>query len=198
MAIRKSLNGNNTRAEILAAASRLFIEQGVDNTSLKDIARACNLSTGTLFYYYASKSDLIFDVTDAYFDDLTHRLLEWAVQSYDQNDAEKILQVVFERITGDLMRGKLHHYLVQAAVSNEPAIRERFQQKYTEWRVMIESALVHFIQDDEQCSLTAHIILATLDGLVLQAILGIEDIPIQSISTYLAKSLNQFKEVNEG
>ena len=189
MAIRKSLNGNNARADILTAASRLFIEQGGESTSLKDIARACNLSTGTLYYYYASKSDLIFDVTDAYFDDLTHRLLDWVSQSYQQNDPEKILQVVFERITGDLLRGKLHHYLVQAAVSSEPATRERFQQKYTEWRKMIDSGLVHFIQDDEERGLTAHIILATLDGLVLQAILGIDDIPIQAISAHLAKNL---------
>jgi len=56
MAKRKSLTGSDTRAEILSAASQLFTEQGVDNTALKDIAQACGISTGTLSYYYASKS----------------------------------------------------------------------------------------------------------------------------------------------
>ncbi len=190
MATRKSLTGSNTRSDILAAASRLFIERGVENTSLKDIAQGCGISTGTLFYYYASKSDLIFDVTDEHFNQLTGQLMDWVSRSYQQADLQEILQVVYDTIVGDLMRGKLHHYLIEAAVSSESPIRERFQQKYAEWRLMIQDGLSHFVQDAQQKKVISQIILASLDGLVIQAILGIEDIPLQQITACLADSLN--------
>lgn len=189
MATRKSLTGSDTRSDILASASRLFIERGVDNTSLKDIARGCGISTGTLFYYYASKSDLIFDVTDEHFNQLTGQLMDWVSRSYQQTDLQQILQVVFDTIVGDITRGKLHHYLIQAAVSDTSSIRERFQQKYAEWRLMIQDGLSHFVEDDQQKKVFSQIILASLDGLVMQAILGIEDIPLQQITACLANSM---------
>ena len=50
---------NNMKETILSAATDLIIKQGVKNTSLADIAKASNISKGTLYYHYSSKNDLI-------------------------------------------------------------------------------------------------------------------------------------------
>lgn len=189
MAKRINPHGADTRQIILNAARTLFVEQGVNNTSLKDIARAAQISPGTLFYYYSSKSDLIFDVTDQHFDRLTQQLLDWVCQARDQTEPNQAFEFVFTKIVGDQIRGKLHHYLIEEAVSSDPGIRTRFLQKYQEWRSMIEMGISSFVTDDDQRPVIAQIILATLDGLVIQAMLGVEDIPLDQIADHFASLL---------
>ena len=51
--------GEATRARIEAAALRLFVEQGVDATGIRDIAAAVGLSDGALYRHYRSKDELV-------------------------------------------------------------------------------------------------------------------------------------------
>lgn len=55
---RKQREKELRRTEILNAAEVLFIRQGYDGTSVDDIAQATELSKGTIFLYYGSKSAL--------------------------------------------------------------------------------------------------------------------------------------------
>lgn len=189
MARRLYSQGVQVRQQILSAARQAFIEQGVDHASLKEIAHAAGISSGTLFYYYPTKSELIFDVTDQHFDQLTHELLAWVSESGAPSDPRQVLQVVFKTIVGDQLRGKLHHYLIEEAVSSDPSIRARFLQKYREWRDMIEKGISLYVPDAEERRTLSHLILATLDGLVIQAILGVDDLPVEALAGYLANRL---------
>lgn len=187
----RRLNNSQTRQHIINTARQLFTERGFDNTSLKEIADAAGISPGTLFYYYSSKSNLIFDVTDQYFETLTHRLVGWvaeanAVNSQSQPNSKSILRYVFNTIVHDTLRGKLHHYLIEQAVSCDPAMRARFLQKYQEWRQMIEEGVMPFVPQPDERALLAHIITSVLDGLVIQAILGAPNLPVDAVADYLA------------
>ena len=51
--------GEATRGRIEAAALRLFVEQGVDATSIRDIAQAVGLSDGALYRHFRSKDELV-------------------------------------------------------------------------------------------------------------------------------------------
>ena len=44
----------------------LFSRQGVDNTSIKDIAREAGVAQGLLYHYFASKDDLLWGVLQAH------------------------------------------------------------------------------------------------------------------------------------
>ncbi|HNR83341.1 TetR/AcrR family transcriptional regulator [Ottowia sp.] len=50
------------RAELLRAAARLFRHQGFDATSTRDIAAAAGMQSGSPFYYFESKSALLYAV----------------------------------------------------------------------------------------------------------------------------------------
>lgn len=47
------------RARILAAATRLFMEQGYKKTSIDGVAKAARVAKGTVYLYYTSKADLL-------------------------------------------------------------------------------------------------------------------------------------------
>ncbi|MGG7060792.1 TetR/AcrR family transcriptional regulator, partial [Clostridium tertium] len=47
------------KENILLAATKLMTKNGIKNTSLADIAKAVDISKGTLYYHYSSKDDLI-------------------------------------------------------------------------------------------------------------------------------------------
>lgn len=48
------------RAEIVDVATRLFLDHGFHNTSIRDIARACPFNLASLYMYVASKEDILF------------------------------------------------------------------------------------------------------------------------------------------
>jgi AcrR family transcriptional regulator len=183
---RSATHGISNREQILTAASALFIEQGVEQTSLRAIAGRAGISTGTLFYYYATKSELIFDITDRHFDRITARLLDWVGQAHQSQTPAEILGVVFQTIVQDDLRGRLHHYLIEQALTSNGGVRERFQQKYQEWRAMLQQGLAQVEIPAPDRELVAQIILAALDGFVIQSVLGVADIPLNSIAAYLA------------
>ncbi len=49
----------NRRAELLRAAARLFVERGFDATTTRDIAEAVGMRSGSPFYHFRSKQELL-------------------------------------------------------------------------------------------------------------------------------------------
>ena len=49
----------DTRAEILAVATELFIEQGYEATSLREIAERLDITKAALYYHFRSKDDIL-------------------------------------------------------------------------------------------------------------------------------------------
>jgi AcrR family transcriptional regulator len=47
------------RAQILAAASRVFARQGFHRTTVREIARDAGIADGTIYLYFASKQELL-------------------------------------------------------------------------------------------------------------------------------------------
>jgi AcrR family transcriptional regulator len=52
------------RRQVLTVASELFARKGFEATSIRDIATAAGLMSGSLYYHFASKEDLYIAVQD--------------------------------------------------------------------------------------------------------------------------------------
>lgn len=61
---------SSTRALILAAAKRLFDEQGYDATSLRQIAEAVGMTKAAVYYHYAAKEHLLLALIRPMLDDI--------------------------------------------------------------------------------------------------------------------------------
>jgi AcrR family transcriptional regulator len=55
-----------TRRAIAEAAKRLFLERGFDHVSVAEVARAADVSEQTVFNYFPTKEDLVFERMDTF------------------------------------------------------------------------------------------------------------------------------------
>jgi AcrR family transcriptional regulator len=175
------------RERILSAAARLIKEKGVSRISLADIAAAVNISKGTLYYYYPSKGDLIFDITEESMNHMTRKILQWVEKSREETSPENILKIVFDTILKARSRGQIHFYLILEALTDE-ALRKRFCDEYGKWRTMMQDGLDRILPGREKNSMLAQILLATIYGLLLQSLLGIPKPPLDEIGRFFVSS----------
>jgi AcrR family transcriptional regulator len=54
----------NRRADLVRAAAQLFREKGFEGTTIRDIAGAVGMRSGSPFYYFASKHELLMAVME--------------------------------------------------------------------------------------------------------------------------------------
>lgn len=54
----------NRRVEIVRLAARLFRERGFDGTTVRDIAAAVGMRSGSPFYHFATKEEILFAVME--------------------------------------------------------------------------------------------------------------------------------------
>lgn len=73
------MRASEKRRRLTTAASRVLHEQGVERTTLVDIARAADVPVGNVYYYFKTKDELVraaLSEHSAHLDELTGRLDE--------------------------------------------------------------------------------------------------------------------------
>jgi AcrR family transcriptional regulator len=78
------------RAELVSAASRVFAERGVANTTVSDIVKSAGVAQGTFYLYFESKQDVVLAVVHGIGDDLLAGI-ESAVSASGTTAVEKLL-----------------------------------------------------------------------------------------------------------
>lgn len=110
-----------TRSDIASAAVALFLDRGFDETTMADVAEAADVSRRTVYRYYPTKDDLVFEYPsrwlaqfkaemakrqpDEPFRDLSRRVL-LSIAATIGRDAEDVLAAFSVLQTTDSLRGK--------------------------------------------------------------------------------------------
>jgi AcrR family transcriptional regulator len=68
------------RERLVAGACRVFYEQGVERTTIADVARAADVPVGNVYYYFKTKDDIIAAVVDSHRGDV-----ETAIAAIDEH-----------------------------------------------------------------------------------------------------------------
>jgi AcrR family transcriptional regulator len=179
-------NNSETRAKIIEVTERLIAQKGVDKTSLADIASALGISRGTLFYHFPSKSQLIFEIANLHIDQMTAELVKHILAERDSIEPGLLLKSALQFIMESGQTGTtLHLYLIQAAIVSDPALKAGFKTKYHEWRQLLENALAQVLPVDINVRALSYVLLAVMDGMTIQSLLGVDDIPAEEIAQYL-------------
>ena len=176
------------REKILRKATRLIREQGVSNTSLADIAHALSISPGTLFYYFPSKGDLIFEISRRHIKRMSGKILRWISLIASVKNPISILEAVMKLFL-DTRReaGEIHLFLMHEALTGNDTLRARFRDAYREWSVQMGNGVQRVLGPGSENELLGKMIIALLDGFLMQLLLGMEIPPYRAVSNFLLK-----------
>src|SRR5215468_11210752 len=64
------------RTELIEVATKLFLERGFHNTSIRDIVRACTFNIASLYMYVSSKEDILYLVAQDLMNTIARELNE--------------------------------------------------------------------------------------------------------------------------
>jgi len=180
------------RRGILASAQRVFAAKGYAEASVDEIALAAGVAKGSIYNYFQNKQDLFAQL----FAESMAQMRSQIVQVMDedisaQEKLARLLDMGFERvITDDMKVGQLALEFWAGAVRQGQAgpLAEVFSELY-DWYHSVLVGLLHLGQQRGEFELkydvdvSATLMMAVLDGLWLQSLLGVVSVGKEHIET---------------
>ncbi len=119
----KSRKLQNRKQEILVASLTLFTEKGYQETTMADISNNVEIARTTLYEYFQSKQDILFE------------LLENALSSRSLIDPEKPPMEQLTLIALDALERLEQHYTLYRILFKElPSLEKQTQQRILKWQ----------------------------------------------------------------
>lgn len=173
--------GGGRRAEILAAAERAFNRHGYAATTVEAVAVEAGISKGSIYNYFQSKEDLFQQVFARVAAGAQSDLAEITQAGLSASEKlGRVLDYWYERLEHHLGIGQLVLECWAAAARDRGpgGLAEVLPATYSQFRELFASILAEGVDggqfhSDLSPAEMATIILGTLDGLLLDAILGI-------------------------
>ena len=156
----------NIRERILDRTTALLGHTPFDEITLARIAQAADISKGTLYYYYNNKDDILFDICERELTGLAEDLAVWVNDSSKDTRIPRLTGYVLER-GADSAMGNLRLYLIGAAVSGHEALRQKYIERYQQFKVIIAQKLAERMPGTDADYL-AWLLLTMVDGLLVQ------------------------------
>jgi TetR/AcrR family transcriptional repressor of nem operon len=165
----------DTRSRLVLTAMQLFWEKGYNSTSIADVLQSAKVNSGSLYYFFPGKSDLLVAVLDMYHDGIRPMLLEPAWAGV-HDPVEKIFALLAryrKSLTDtDCFYGCPIGSLALELHEPDPAVRERLAKNFSAWTDAIAECLrqakARFPADTDRREL-AQFVLITMEGGVMQA-----------------------------
>src|ERR1700742_2068 len=167
--------GPDTRTRLVQSAMQLFWEKGYNSTSIADVLQTAQVNSGSLYYFFPGKSDLLAAVLDMYHEGIRPMLLEPAWQGID-DPIERIFALLAcyrkSLIDTECFYGCPIGSLALELHEPDTAVRERLVNNFTAWIEAIEEWLQEAktrLPKDFNRSEVAQFGLTTMEGGAMQA-----------------------------
>jgi len=165
----------DTRWRIIEAAMELFWLKGFASTSVADILSRSQVNSGSLYYFFPGKQDVLLAVLEAYRDGIRPMLLEPAWAGVD-DPLERVFAllatyrraIVDTECTYGCPIGSLALELHEA----DPIVRQRMAENFTAWVDAVEEcfqAAAHRFPAATDLRGLAELALNVMEGGVMQA-----------------------------
>jgi AcrR family transcriptional regulator len=119
-ATRKQKEKENLKREIMDAAREMFVEKGYEAVSMRKIAERINYSPTTIYLYFEDKSDLMGQICDRTFAQLTRRLK--AIIDRDMDPIERLRAGITEYVNFGLRHPSDYHLLFNTHMPDPPRV----------------------------------------------------------------------------
>lgn len=166
----------NIKSIIIEAAQRLLEAKPLSDISLAEIAREAGVSKGTLYYYYRTKDEILFDITDMYLDRQWREFIAWTENPEKDTSLHRLVRYVIER---NVSTPSMRIHLMVDAMTGNTEVREKLVRRYSEFQKLIADKISERT-DKVPAEFFSWLILLTSDGIFLQKLLDNPDFDIDA------------------
>jgi TetR/AcrR family transcriptional regulator, transcriptional repressor for nem operon len=166
---------SDTRSRLLLTAMQLFWEKGYNSTSIADVLQTAKVNSGSLYYFFPSKADLLAAVLDLYREGIGPMLLEPAWAGVE-DPIERIFALLARYRKSladtDCFYGCPIGSLALELHEPDPAVRERLARNFDAWIEAVAECLLQAkprLPADLNRRELAQFVLTTMEGGVMQA-----------------------------
>ena len=169
------MGGKDTRWRIVEAAMELFWLKGYNSTSIADILSRSQVNSGSLYYFFPGKQDVLIAVLEAYRDGIGPMLLEPAWTGVeDPIDRLFALLASYRRaiVDTDCEYGCPIGSLALELHEPDPAVRALIAANFDAWISAVANSLgdaAHRFPADTDLRAVAELALNVMEGGVMQA-----------------------------
>jgi len=182
-----------TRDRIVQAAMELFWRKGYGSTSIADILETAKVNSGSLYYFFKGKQELLVAVLEAYRDGIDAMLLEpsWGEV---EDPVEKVfaLLATYRRLLAetDCFYGCPIGSLALELHEPDPEIRELIAANFAAWTEAVRGCLEETgLKDGTDTQALAELVLTVMEGAVMQTRtyrdIGHYDRAVEQLRNYL-------------
>jgi AcrR family transcriptional regulator len=190
----RTVDRENKRKEILAAAMNVFARKGVSKTKMIDIASEAGIGKGTIYEYYKSKDNIFFE-SFQHFKQQTDAFIARRLNNIRDPEAklEAWIDSWLESMSDsmDFIAIMMDYWAEGIRVKNEESVFN-LQKIYEDYRKIICDLLEEGISKGKfkpvNTTITASILIGMLDGLALQWIMDRKLFEFTEVSETLKKS----------
>jgi AcrR family transcriptional regulator len=182
------------REQIVSAACQVVSEIGFKSLRVADVAKRAGTSTGTVHYYFDTKTDLM------------HAAFEWNFsRSLDRrrplldehpDPRERLRAFIESYLPGDEETVRAWHVWAELWVEalHDTDLQELNERVYGEWRRIV-AGIIRDGQDtglfrDEDPVLAANALIGMIDGLALQVLLGSRSMTLDRMRAVCDQTVN--------
>ena len=151
--------------EIYLLAAQLFVERGVESTSLSDIANALNITKAALYYYFESKQELLYRIVELGLDNVKDEVLDPARDIKDPEERLRFIILNHARLAAE---GN-HAVIIVSHEMNSLSFmqREAVLQRRREYFEFVRDTLVEIQKDKKLNDIDMTTATFTLFGMIL-------------------------------
>jgi AcrR family transcriptional regulator len=185
---------------IIDAAIKVLTEKSIEESTVREIAEMAGLTTGSIYYYYKNKDELLIDVIN--------RSIHFSNNISEMNDLEvKSKEDLLLEITNGIARRlakideqKLNILLLSDVIAKAGPRKDNYKLNYD--NILNKVANMYYfafgIENENFKSSLASILVAALDGIAIQQALGVlpetQENFIKIFNTFFSESIPSFLE----
>jgi TetR/AcrR family transcriptional regulator, transcriptional repressor for nem operon len=166
---------SDTKQRLIGAAMRLFAEKGYQATTIVEIAREAEANTGSVYFFFPTKQEILMAVLEEYCEGIDQMLLQPAWEKI----ADPIDRVfaLLERYRSFLIETECRYgcpigILALELHEPDPPVREKLAANFAKWTAAVEGCLQDAggrLPKTVNLRDLATFILTTMEGGVMQA-----------------------------
>jgi AcrR family transcriptional regulator len=166
------------RTQILDAATRVFASKGFNRATIRDVAQDAGVADGTIYNYFANKTDLLFGLLDRLND--TERRPASLGQASEAPLADAFRAYVRERVEALWSNADLFRAVLPELLAN-PALRARYYDEVIAPTMALGEGAFHALvangaMRDLDLPLSTRLVAGSVLGLMVLQLLGDESL----------------------